>query len=781
MIERPHASVLLPPTPLIGREAEIAQVGALLDRPGTRLITLTGTGGAGKTRLALAVLERTWSRFSGEVCFVDLAPLTDWTLVAPTIAGALGVRELPGEPQSPSLAAHLGDRPLLLLLDNFEHLLPAASLIGGLLARCPGLTVLVTSRIPLRLAEEQEFPVPPLALPAIGAPVTVASLGDAPATALFLERVRRRLPHFAPSEADARAIAEICRRLDGLPLAIELAAPRVRLLPPTALLAQLEQRLPVLTGSGSGLPARQQSLRNTIGWSYDLLAPVEQALLRRLSVFAGRWTIDAAARVALGDGASAADVLDGLTTLAEHNLIFSATEGDGEPRLAMLETIREFARDLLARSGEEPEVRRDHAEYMRAFAETEGDAVHRADHVRCLQRALLNIDDLRAALAWRREQADAPSMIHMIGSLGIFWYLVGLTAEGDRWMQSALAIEGVSLTPAERGAARYINGLAAWDRRDLPAARAALEECIAQFRASGDTIRRLHALTWLAETLAGLGEAEAGERAHAEALALAEEIGDPYLRAMTLVSLGDALHNRGDLSAARSRYEESLTLSGAFPERGDAAYAIRNLGHIARDTGDRARARVLFCESLRLNLDDRDGRAVAACLVALAGLRLRDDAPGDAARLIAAAEAHLDALGIESLLPMDRRYHDRNLALLHQALDAEVAERYRSEGRALSLDAAVAEALAEPPLNTEDGPGRAAKAMTAGPGHAALSAREREVLRLLAAGRSNRDIAAALVISLNTVLRHVTHILEKTGAANRTEAAAYAHRHGLAG
>jgi predicted ATPase/DNA-binding XRE family transcriptional regulator len=422
-------------TRLIGREPELAALLALLLRDGARLVTITGVGGSGKTRLALEVAARLRARFADGVVFVDLAPLADPTLVLPSLAAALGVPERAGQPLAESLARFLAPRQTLVLLDNCERVLGAVPALNALLAASPDVTILATSREPLHVRGEREFPLAPLPLPAADQLPAVSELARIPAAALFVERAEASQPTFRLTAENAAAVAAICRRLDGLPLAIELAAVRVKVLPPAALLARLEKRLPLLTG-GRDLPARQQTMRDAIAWTYDLLAPSEQALFRRLAVFAGGFTLAAAEAVA--DPAMSATVFDGVAALVEQSLLQPSAGTETEPRYQLLETVREYGLEQLTAAGETDEVRQRHAAFfLQQAADFMTGSPILLDRER-LARVIAEQDNVRLALQWCDAQGDSEALLQLSVMLDGLWFGRGLYGEGLQWAERAL-------------------------------------------------------------------------------------------------------------------------------------------------------------------------------------------------------------------------------------------------------------------------------------------------------------------------------------------------------
>ena len=492
----------LQPTPFLGREDQVARVVKLLGRDDVRLLTVTGPGGVGKTRVALQAAADVLEAFPDGVWFVDLSVLEDPALVPSAIAGVLGVRE-EGSALTARLASLLGGKRLLLVLDNFERVVEATPMVSDLLSRVPGLKVLATSRTPLHAYGEHEYPLAPLPLPDPAHLPSVEGMSQYEAVRLFIVRAQAVKPDFTVTIANAPAVAEICFRLDGLPLAIELAAALVKMLPPQALLKRLEQRLPLLTGGARTLPARQQTMRNAIAWGHDLLSPDEQTLFRRLAVFPGGCTIEAAEAVASPDGTL--EVFAGLSSLVDKSLLRQDEAAEGEPRFRMLETVREFGLERLEVSGEEPATRACHARFFRDLAERAYPRIfeHAESRFPTADPTLLDVidrdhDNLRAALAWSREMADHDTFLRLAGALTGFWYYRGYLNEGRSWLDQALETPPVDASPRARASVLTGSGMLANVAGENDRAAEVLTESFSWWEQTGDTHSHAFARSLLA-------------------------------------------------------------------------------------------------------------------------------------------------------------------------------------------------------------------------------------------------------------------------------------------
>jgi non-specific serine/threonine protein kinase len=680
-------------TSFIGREREMAEVKHLLNA--TRLLTLTGSGGCGKTRLALEVASGLTEEYEDGVWLVELAALSDADLIPQAVSSALGVREVPGRPLTEVLSDHLRSKRLLLVMDNCEHLIRAcATVIERLLRSCPSLKVLATSREALGIGGETAWRVPSLSLPDSK---SLGSMGESElrkyeAISLFLDRSAAAHPSFKATGRNAQAVAQICCRLDGIPLAIELAAARVKGLSAEQIASRLDDRFRLLTGGSRTALPRQQTLRATMDWSYELLSEAERVLLNRLSVFVGGWTLPAAEAVA-GDteGVSTsprrpaialADVLGLLMRLVDKSLV--VVEQEGESRYGLLETVRQYGRDKLVESGDEERVRGRHLDFFLRLAEEAEPELKGPEQVAWLNRLEAEHDNLRAALEWSLKSGRAEGGLRLAGALWWFWFVHGYLSEGREWLEEALS-KGGSAPEAVRAKALCGAGALAWIRCDYAAATARLEESAEIFRKIGDKWGITIPLDILGLMAYLQGDYDRAMALGEESLALCKELGDKRGTAHSLRVLGLVTVSRGDYSRAKELCEESLALFLELGDRRGISLPTIILGRVAYYQSDYVRATALYNESLTLLRELGDKWYIAQCLEGLAEVARSQGGAERATRLFGAAEALRQAIGVP-LPPSDRAEYDRSLAALRSGLGEEVFAKVWGEGRRMTME-----------------------------------------------------------------------------------------------
>jgi non-specific serine/threonine protein kinase len=796
------AALPIPATPLFGRERDAAAVRDLLIGGHRRIVTLTGPGGVGKTRLAIRLAAGLADHFADGVCFVPLAAVADPSLMLHAVATALKVgphQAATGDcPWLAGLLDALRDSQMLIVLDNAEHLATAFPHIAALLAGCPALRVLVTSRVRLHLSDEQEYAVSPLPIPPSA--LTAEAAGDAPAVALFLERARAVRPTFSLTAANIAAVVDICRRLDGLPLALELAAARIAHLSPAALLDRLDRRFSLLTGGPRDAPARHRTMRDAIAWSVDLLDATERSLFARLAVFAGGCTIEAADAVCRGRGLGVGgqgknadssltpdsrpltpDVLDGISSLLDKNLLRRVDDGDGEPRYAMLETIREYGQERLAASGEERAIRGAHADYVLALAEQAEPHVFGPSQVAWLNRLEAELPNLRAALSWLREQRRAEDGLRLAGALWQFWWRRGYLREGRTWFATFLATS-MRRAPVRVRALIGAGELASWQKNH--------EQAAAWFAEAAELARELGDEWGVAMALRGLGTVaiERGEPEQADALldesfARFQDLADTWGAGRAKNMQGVAALTLSDYSRAAVCFRDSLAMFRECRDWWYVSVALEGHGMVALIRGDNERARRAYADSLAMASARGDRTEIAWSLIGIAGVAVADGQAERAAILLGASAALRRALGAR-LQPIEQSLHDRIEAAARASMGAVAFLGARERGSALPFAEVVAEATAigdggPAPRRQEIARDERPPTVATGGIGARLTSREKTVLRRLVEGLSDREIADELSLSPRTVSAHVGNILAKFDVSTRTAATAFALRERL--
>ena len=685
-------------TSFVGREREVAEVKRLLSA--SRLLTLTGVAGTGKTRLSLQVASEVWDQFPDGVWQVELAPLSDPDLVQQAVASAMGVREVSDRTLLRTLSDYLRAKSLLLVIDNCEHLLLAcAQLAESLLGNCPKLRILATSREGLRIAGEMIYSVPALSLPddpAHGPRPDVSNLTQSEAGRLFIDRAALIQPRFAVTNMNAAAIAQICHRLDGIPLAIELAAARVKALSAEQICGRLDDRFHLLTGGVRTALPRQQTLRALVDWSHDLLSEKEKTLWRRLSVFAGGWTLEAAEFVTAGNGLERHEVLDLLSHLVEKSLVNTKPEAAGTVRYSLLETIRQYGRQKLAETEEGGWLRTHHLEYFMQLAERAEPQLFVASQV-WLDAVEQEYDNIREALEWGMELQTEPALgLRLVGAIWMFWFVRCFLSEGRQWAEAAVQ-RSEQAEPAIR--AKVLVGAArlAFNQGDHARASALCKQCLDLQPRIGLERPQVLALMNLGNCYQYyVGDLTQALEYHEQSLDLSKKSGEKWLLALSLVNLGEAVQARGQSERACALFEEGLALATAAGDRWVAALSLGNLAFQALLTRQPERAAAQFAASLVIRQDLKDTRGMAGCLEGMAILAELMGRPERAVRLFGATEIQMETIGASLTFVISRADSDRSVTAVRAVLGDAVFAALWQEGRAMTLDHAIDYAL-EPP------------------------------------------------------------------------------------
>ena len=687
----PEPALPSPPTLLVGRERELAEVRDMLRRRETRLLTLTGVGGVGKTRLAIQAARESADLFPDGVVFAALAPLSDPEFVIPTVARSLGLRESEGQTPHEVLRARLRGKRLLLVLDNFEHLLGAAPEVAELIETCPNLAILVTSRATLHVRGEQEYPVPPLALPASTRLPAVEEVVGSPSGRLFLERARAASPMFRVEDGNAAAVASICWRLAGLPLALELAAAKVRFLDPATLLSRLDRALSA--GWSRDLPERQRTMRATLNWSHALLSEPEKALFRCLSVFAGGFTLEAAETMgAVAREVNAEDVLGLLERLVEQSLVEAEVAGPEEPRYRMLEPVRQYAQELLEESGEADEVLRRHCELFLALAERAHPELMGPRQLDWLDRLERENGNLRAAMSWALLEDKVGIAARLAWALWLFWWVRGYHSEGRQWVEALLER---NLPPALRPAVTAVASFMAYTQGDHEVVERYSAETLELSRQAGDTRIAAYARFMLAVSATHRGDFEDTVPSFEEALTLFRRSGEEGMVPIARLWPGTILLLQGDHDRAVSVFEEALAMARQQGNMHATSVALYNLAQVALLRNDHRQATSILEKGVTLSEQMRDRANLSYFLEGLAVVAGAQGLAERSTRLFGAAEGLMEAVGapVYNYVKVDPSLYQRTKASARSQLGEQAFEAVWAEGRALTFEQAVEYAL----------------------------------------------------------------------------------------
>ena len=799
-----------PLTPIVGRDRELADARDLLLAPDVRLLTLTGPAGVGKTRFALALAHELQSRFSDGAAFVGLAGSERADAVVPRIARVLGVRDEGDRPLKERLFGHLRDRQILLLLDNFEQVVEAAPVVTDLLTAHPDVKVLVTSSTVLRVRGEHEFSLRPLTLPLSDMPASLDELSQVDSVALFVQRARTVRPDFTLTESNAPIIAEICRKLDGLPLAIELAAARSKVLSPTDLLERLDHRFQVLVSNSRDVPERQQTMRNAVEWGYNLLDPEEQTLLRYLSVFRGGWTLAGAEALSCDLGI---DTLEVLSSLSDKSFVRQLEQANGDLRFLMLQSIRDYGLEKLAERGEEERARELHARYFESVAAEATTALIGPEASDWLERLEREHNNLRAALEWIVETGDGECGLVFGAGLWRFWETRGYMSEGQEWLEVLLTVPGADTRTEARATVLFGLGRFAYFHGQYEQARAYLEEAsevasecgsdslvagvvmqlghlalvqgdhetARQYYDAGLSLRRVHDEPWGIATallirgrLSELqGDVSEAREYYEESLGIFREIQYDPGAARVLCQLGNLATQGARYDEAMSHYDRGLAVLREAGDREGVALALLNMGLTQRLRGEPTQAHAAIAESIGIFQDLGAPAWIAACIEVFSQLAL-DCGQHTLAVQMAAVASELRTGKKTPIPPVHRERTEQARVTLRQHLGNEAYVLAWEQGRLTPLDEAIATVIAGVP-----GTEASAEPCPDPVDEGILTRREIEILRLVADGLSNQEITQRLSISPRTTTTHISNILRKLGVNSRTAAVATARRQRL--